>query len=300
MKASDKTIQVNSILYGNNPEDIRRTVECLNRAADLAIAGGHAAEIHLAYGDCSPTPVLDVDFLEGLRVVCPALASIRHVWFDANLGSARGHNTLLQDTDADFVLVMNPDVRLAPNCLIELLSTFHDPMVGMVEAKQLPIEHPKNFKANGETSWAATACALFPKALLDEIRGFDADTFFLYCDDVDISWRIRLARRKVIYQPAAVVFHDKRLGQGGQWQVGAAEKYYSAEAALLLAYKYSRMDMVRHIVADFKVAKDPVYAKALAEFDRRKDEGRLPEQLDSDHKIGQFIEGAYAAHRFSA
>lgn len=299
-KPSNKILQVNSILYGNNLEDIKRTVECLNRAADLAIAGGHVQEVHLAYGDCSPAALFDEDFLSGLRDACQALATIRYHWFDANLGSARGHNILLQDTEADFVLVMNPDVRLAPNCLVELLSAFHDPVVGMAEGKQLPIEHPKDFKANGETSWAATACALFPKSLLDEMHGFDADTFFLYCDDVDVSWRIRLAGRKVIYQPSAVVFHDKRLGQGGRWQVGAAEKYYSAEAALLLAYKYSRMDIVRNIVADFKVAEDPVYAKALAEFDRRKEEGRLPDQLDGDHKIGQFIEGAYAAHRFSA
>jgi len=26
-----------------------------------------------------------------------------------------------------------------------------------------------------------------------ELQGFDADTFFLYCDDVDLSWRVRLA-----------------------------------------------------------------------------------------------------------
>lgn len=300
MKPSEMTIQVNSVLYGNKPEDIRRTVECLDRAADLAIARGHASEVHLTYGDCSPTPVFDEDFRVELDAASPALASIRHEWFHENLGSARGHNRLLRTSGADYVLIMNPDVRLAPDCLIELIAAFRDPSVGMAEAKQLPLEHPKSFLASGETSWAATACALFPRDLLESLEGFDADTFFLYCDDVDISWRIRLLGRKVIYQPSAMVFHDKRLGKGGSWQIGAAEKYYSAEAALLLAYKYSREDVLRHIIADFNAAPDPVYAKALAEFDRRRREGCLPVQMDADHKVGQFVEGAYATHRFPA
>lgn len=300
MTPTDTIIQVNSVLYGNKAEDIRRTVECLDRAADLAIAGGHASEVHLTYGDCSPRPVFDAEFLEQLRASSAALTSIRHEWFDANLGSARGHNRLLESSKADYVLVMNPDVRLAPDCLVELIRTFDDPGVGMAEAKQLPLEHPKSFQPNGETSWAATACALFPQALMESLNGFDADTFFLYCDDVDMSWRIRLSGKKVIYQPSALVFHDKRLGKGGAWQVGAAEKYYSAEAALLLAYKYSREDVLRRIVADFSAATEPEYGKALADFDKRKRENRLPEQIDPDGKVAQFIDGAYSTHRFPA
>lgn len=300
MERSKIKVQVNSVLYGNRAEDIRRTVECLDRAADLAIAGGHASEVCLTYGDCSPKPVFDKAFLERLSSSSPALASIRHEWFDANLGSARGHNALLDKTNADYVLVMNPDVRLEPRCLVELLLAFKDDTVGMVEAKQLPIEHPKSFAVDGEASWAATACALFPMPLMKQLKGFDADTFFLYCDDVDMSWRIRLAGKKVVYQPSAVIYHDKRLGKGGAWQVGAAERYYSAEAALLLAYKYSREDILKRIVADFKVASDPVFSKSLEEFERRKRENKLPEQIDPDHQVGQFIEGAYSTHRFPA
>ena len=81
---------------------------------------------------------------------------------------------------------------------------------------------------------------------------------------------------------------------------GAAERYYSAEAALLLAYKYSREDILKRIVADFKVASDPVFSKSLEEFERRKRENKLPEQIDPDHQVGQFIEGAYSTHRFPA
>ncbi len=298
MSLSERKIQVNSILYGNEPLDIERTVDCLDRAADLAIADGLAGSVTLAYGDCSPKPVIDQLTLDRMRNNSKALAGIEYIWFDENLGSAAGHNRLLSKTESDFVLIMNPDVRLAPDCLTELIRAMSDESVGMVEAKQLPIEHPKAFKKNGETSWAATACALFPTELISKLDGFDSESFFLYCDDVDISWRTRLEGKKVIYMPSAVVFHDKRLGKGGGWDIGDAERYYSAEAALLLAYKYSREDVLAHIVADFKVAKDPVFARALAEFERRKELGLLPEQLDKDRKVGEFVDGAYAIHRF--
>lgn len=292
-------LQVNSVLFENDTEAVRRTIECLNRAADLAIAGGVFSSVRLTYGDCSGAPILSEEFLGRVRGDSDALESIEYVFFHKNLGSARGHNTLLSDTNAEYTLVMNPDVRLAPTCLVELAKHMRSPEVGMVEAKQLPIEHPKVFnEKTGETSWAATACAIFPTKLLKSLEGFDADTFFLYCDDVDMSWRIRLDGKKVIYEPAAVIFHDKRLGVGGRWQVGDAEKYFSAEAALLLAYKYSRNDIVSHIIADFRSATDSVYARALKNFEDRKVSNTLPKTLDASHKVGQFIDGAYALHRF--
>lgn len=298
-ESNARVLQVNSVLFENRSEDVRRTIECLNRAADLAIARGAFSAVRLTYGDCSKSPILSKEFLDAVREDSDALESVEHVFFDKNMGSARGHNALLKDTAAPYTLVMNPDVRLAPTCLVELAKHMLSPDTGMVEAKQLPIEHPKAFnEKTGETSWAATACALFPTALLKALEGFDADTFFLYCDDVDVSWRIRLGGKKVIYEPAAIIFHDKRLGLGGHWQVGEAEKYFSAEAALLLAYKYSRNDIVNHIIADFKAAPDPVYARALKSFEDRKANNTLPATLDADHKVGQFIEGAYASHRF--
>ena len=62
---------------------------------------------------------------------------------------------------------------------------------------------------------------------------------FLYCDDLDFSWRVRLAGYKIIYMPSAIVYHAKNLSLSGTWQPTSAEIYYSAEAAMLLAYKWS-------------------------------------------------------------
>lgn len=293
------TLRVHSVLYGNDPHRIRQAIEHLERAADIAIAGGVFARVCLVYGDCSPTPDLQSE-VESFRSDGSALASIEYRYFDANLGSAQGHNRLLEDVTDDYVVIMNPDIMVAPNCLVELSRPFLDARAGMVEAKQLPIEHPKQYDAsNGDTCWAATACTMIPTKLILELGGFDHKTFFLYCDDVDFSWRVRLAGKRVVYQPSAAAFHDKRLGAKGAWVPGGAEKYYSAEAALLLAYKYSRNDVVADVLHYFKDSNESHLHAAANEFERRRDNDELPEQIDPSHKVAVFRDGMYATHRFA-
>ena len=294
------SIQVQSVLYDNGFASIERAVLSLGRAAELAIESGMAGRVELVYGDSSRNPCLSDSQLDHLCGLYPEPLSIRYDFFGRNLGSARGHNRLAETAAADFILVVNPDVVVSPRLLIHLLRAFALPGTGMAEAKQLPIEHPKDYDPQtGETGWATTACALIPRPLFHALGGFDADTFFLYCDDVDFSWAVRMAGYKVIFQPGAVVFHDKRLSDEGKWLPSDSEKYYAAEAALLLAYKWSRPEIVEKILGEYGAHGDPVTSRAKTEFEARRASGRLPAPRDAEHKIGQFIDGMYARHRYS-
>ncbi|WP_235578336.1 glycosyltransferase family 2 protein [Pseudorhodoferax sp. Leaf267] len=293
------TLRIQSILYRNEPQSIQRAVRSVNAAMDAAVAAGVFESCELAYGDCSPEPLFDNMALEALERESGPRVRLHYRHFGANLGSARGHNTLFEGCVATYVLIMNPDVVLAANALVELSIPFNDDKVGLVEARQLPIEHPKAYDpVTGETGWATTACALIPVDDFVSIGGFDSQTFFLYCDDVDFSWRLRLAGKKVIYRPTAAVFHDKRLAQSGAWQPSAAEQYYSAEAALMLAYKWSREDLARQLVRAFNASALPYLQKAAQEFLRREAAQVLPQPLDGDHRIGEFVGDGYAQHRF--
>jgi GT2 family glycosyltransferase len=293
------TIQVQSVLYGNEFASVERAVLSLGRAAELAIAGGMAGRVQLVFGDGSNRPCLSADDIDGLRAHYPDALSIDYEFFNANLGSARGHNRLAQAAMADFILVQNPDVVVSPRLLMNLLAAFAVAGTGIAEAKQLPIEHPKDYDPQtGETAWASTACAMIPLDLFREIGGFDADSFFLYCDDVDFSWEVRRKGYKVIFQPGAVVFHDKRLSDAGKWQPSDAERYYSAEAALVLAHKWSRPEIVEKILAEFRGHGDPVSSRAVAAYEARRGNKTLPAPRDPDHRIGQFVAGMYAAHRY--
>lgn len=294
------SIQVQSILFNNEPESLIRSLESLERAADLAISSGYASKVSLVYGDCSPQPCLTETEIQEIHTRFGSTFGFHYSFFDKNLGSARGHNTLGLQTEADYLLIQNPDIVASPRLLQHLLEPFKSPKIGMVEAKQLPIEHPKEYNIHtGETGWATTACALIPLDLFQEIGGFDADSFFLYCDDVDFSWLVREQGYKIIFQPSAVVFHDKRLADSGAWQSSDAERYYSAEAACILAYKWSRPDITQKYLKYFSTHGDELQKKASIEVNRRIEEGLMPIARDSQHKIAEFVGDMYTKHRFA-
>jgi GT2 family glycosyltransferase len=293
------SIQVQSILYNNDYDSIARALESMTRSAELGIRAGRFDRVIVQYGDCSPTPCFDDTDLLKLQELCGDYLVVNYRFFGANLGSARGHNELAKLADTDFLVIHNPDVVDSPRLYECLVDAFKNSGVGMVEAKQLPIEHPKDYNAStGETSWASTACAMIPVSLFRQLDGFDADSFFLYCDDVDFSWRVRLSGHRVVFLPAAVVFHDKRISDTGAWQPTTSERYYSAEAALILAYKWSHNELAETIRKQFEEHGDDYEKKAAKEFERRKSQSALPIQIDRDHRIAQFSNGFYALHRY--
>jgi GT2 family glycosyltransferase len=50
------------------------------------------------------------------------------------------------------------------------------------------------------------SAALYRRAMLEQIGGFDED-FFLYCEDTDLGLRARWSGWKCLYAPKAVVYH---------------------------------------------------------------------------------------------
>lgn len=297
--AGKVSIQVQSILYNMDEDSVRRALESLARATDLAVSGGQVSKVRVSYGDTSPDRCLSDASLTKLRSEFSWAFELEYTFFNANLGSARGHNVLAEDASTDYLLILNPDVVVSPRLLQDFLLPFHNSSTGMVEAKQLPIEHPKDFDpVTGETGWATTACALTPLTLFRQIDGFDADSFFLYCDDVDYSWRVREAGYKVIFAANAVVFHDKRVARDGAWQPSSAERRFSAEAALMMAHKWSRPDLVDKIGWRFRHA-GPDEKAAIKNYDEKKAAGTLPQPRDAEHKIGEFVGHFYTKHRYA-
>jgi GT2 family glycosyltransferase/2-polyprenyl-3-methyl-5-hydroxy-6-metoxy-1,4-benzoquinol methylase len=108
-----------------------------------------------------------------------------------NAGFGGGVNHAIERGRAPFVLVINPDTVLDP-AMLGLLAArmLREPDVGIAEALQSPREHPKVYDpVSGDTPWSSGGGALLRRAALEETGGFDA-TFFLYVEDVDLSWRM--------------------------------------------------------------------------------------------------------------
>jgi N-acetylglucosaminyl-diphospho-decaprenol L-rhamnosyltransferase len=142
-------------------------------------------------------------------------ASIDLAWIGGgeNIGFGAAHNDLFERSKvitpmADYYLCMNPDGvphRLMIDTLLQFSQSKSDK--GIFEAKQFPVEHPKFYDIqNFKTSWCSGCCLLFPSSIYEELGGFD-DLFFLYCEDVDISWRTQLLGYDCYTVPGAFFYH---------------------------------------------------------------------------------------------
>src|ERR1700733_963755 len=68
------------------------------------------------------------------------------------------------------------------------------------------LEPPEKYLAPAEVLLPSGSAALYRRAMLDEIGGFD-EGFFLYCEDQDLGLRAQWAGWKCLYAPRAVVDH---------------------------------------------------------------------------------------------
>ncbi len=293
------SLRVQTVLYDNAPGDVARFVRSVAAACGYALESGAIRSAELAIGDSSPEPV--VQGVEELLSGGPdPFARVTYAHFGANLGSAGGHNRLFEEADTEVVLVMNPDTYASPRLVTELVAGISGAQVGVVEARQLPLEHPKaHDPATGEVSWASGTCFLVRREVLHDTGGFDADLFFLHGDDVDFSWRARLAGWRVVHRPSARVFHDKRLDDTGVIVAGRRELEQSAIVSVLLPWRYSRRDLALERLAALEAAPDELSRSVAAALRARVDHGGMPEAIDPEHRVGEFAGDDYARHRFS-
>ncbi|HEY2705480.1 MAG TPA: glycosyltransferase family 2 protein [Candidatus Dormibacteraeota bacterium] len=156
-----------------------------------------------------------------------------------NLGFGRAHNLLAGGADAgtDLLLLLNPDAIPFHDCLLRLVERARaTPEAALVEACQFPNEHPKAYDPDtGATSWCSAACLLVRTSAFREVGGFD-DRIFLYCEDVDLSWRCWLAGHSCILEPSARCVHVTQHADHGKDLSG--EIYHGYVGGLFLRQRY--------------------------------------------------------------
>lgn len=293
-------LRLQTILYYNEIENLEKSLASVAKAVSVSREkGGVITHVDVCYGDASAKPILTENKVAELNEKYGENITLEYMFFGFNSGTSKGQNVMFESCKADYLLAMNPDVILCPEFFLEMMKPYLErDDVGMVEAKQCPLEHPKIFDPKtGEEPWGAMACVIIPCKVFAQLGGLDEKNFFLYCDDVDFSFRLRLNGYKVIYQPRAFVYHAKRVDSKGGVEPTSAELYYSAEAALLMAYKYSDDRRLKRFLELFEKGSEQ-QRKAAEEFYRRKENGLLTERLDKDHKIASFTEWGYSENRY--
>lgn len=159
-----------------------------------------------------------------------------------NNGFAGGMNLLARQGTGEFMFLLNPDTELEEGCLEKLLGrALDDPSIGMCEARQWPREHPKAYDSrSGETTWCTGAAVLIRRKAFEQAGRFDERIFFMYCEDVDFSWKLWLLGWKCIYVPDAVVRHYSQDVIPGKKRT--LENYFSFRNSLFLLYRFGCWD----------------------------------------------------------
>ena len=288
-KAARPSVGIQTVLYNNSTADVARWLAAVHRTAADALKNGLVENVAVMIGDCSTDPIIraagdpDGSHLSDFD----GQSNTTYIHFGANLGHSGGQNRLAGDSESDLIFFVNPDAICAPDALGRLVQTMSAGCedIGAVEARQVPLEHPKTFDTEtGEVAWVAGAATLVLRRAFDAIGGFDSESFPMYCDDVDLSWRLRLAGFRLLYCPEALVFHDKRLDADGNYVPTAIEERSSAEAALTLMHKYSRPGSVAEFREFYLGLREP-YQLGVRDYDQRRDQGQLPEPIDQAHLI---------------
>ena len=158
----------------------------------------------------------------------PAAAIIEN---DRNAGFGGAVNQGLRASTAPYFATLNDDALAHPRWIEALVAAIEvRPDVGMCASQvRLFGEHqldsagmlialdgsskqrghgrpPEDFPVLEEVLLPSGSAALYRRAMLDEIGGFDEE-FFLYCEDTDLGLRARWAGWKCLYVPDAVVEH---------------------------------------------------------------------------------------------
>lgn len=163
---------------------------------------------------------------------------IRYLNTGGNLGYTGGNNRGMRhalENGADYVLVLNNDTVLQPDCVSVLMKSAEKAdRLGALAPKILYYDDPKRIwfaggdlvyrKALGhhrrelelddlneaprldEMTFATGCCFLMPATVVRETGGFRED-FFIYCEDVELSLRLSRAGYRMYYQPAARMLH---------------------------------------------------------------------------------------------
>jgi GT2 family glycosyltransferase len=213
-----------------------------------------------------PRASIIIPNLNGRHHLDSCLGSLRRQRFDdfetilVDNGSSDGSQVYVRQNYAEgrFIILLNNDTETDSDWLAAIVDAFErHPKVGIIASKILLYDRRHYLHAAGDFYrldgipgnrgvWqpdkgqfeqeehvfsACGAAAAYRRTLIEDIGFLDED-FYFSCEDVDMGWRAQLAGWKVLYVPAAVVYH-KLKATGGS----VTGSYYDGRNFLYLIWK---------------------------------------------------------------
>ena len=203
---------------------------------------------------------------------------VKFRWNKQNVGFAKANNQVQSEATGEYILFLNPDTILPEDCLEKCMRFFSSTPdcgalgVRMVDGAGNYLKESKRafpspvdsfFKMAGltklfprsrffagyyaghlpehdtrEVEVLAGAFMLLSKKALEKTGGFD-EKFFMYAEDIDLSYRIREAGFKNYYFPQTTIVHFK--GESTQKLHTSYIKYFYGAMLLFVKKHYHAM-----------------------------------------------------------
>ena len=215
--------------------------------------------------------------------------SIRLIINGSNGGFATGYNLALRQVEAEYYVLLNSDIEVAPHWIepvIELMDS--DPKIAACQPKILSYYHREQFEYAGacggfidkygypfcrgrvfqtlendegqydtpmEVFWATGACMFVRAGLYHQMGGLD-DSFFAHMEEIDLCWRLKNAGFKVFCCPQSKVYH---IGGGTLPKNSPRKTYLNFRNNLSLLFKNLPEGHVAPVIA-YRIVLDWVAA----------------------------------------
>lgn len=173
--------------------------------------------------------------------------NIKIIASEKNIGFGRAMNLAAQHAQGQHLMITNPDLRIKQTYFLQELinqaSQHHG--YGIISTQILSdkagykteyhhYEFNETLGYNNQICWISGALLLIQSHIFKKISGFDPD-FFMYCEDEDLSYRIKQLNLPLITLSKLQVYH-----YGGASEPNQSYDFYYRwyRSRLLFAYKH--------------------------------------------------------------
>ena len=195
----------------------------------------------------------------------------RITYNEENLGFTGGQNAAIAQAKGEWLLSLNPDVKMAKDFISQLVATGEqDETAGSLCGKLLrwpgdeaaePVidstgiyftRNLRHFDRGSEevdcglyerpeyVFGATGAAAMYRRQMIEDVSvdgEFYDDDFFAYREDADLSWRAQLMGWKCRYVPTAVAWHVRRVTPERRHQLPLLINWHSVKNRFLMRAK---------------------------------------------------------------
>jgi len=149
-----------------------------------------------------------------------------------NLGYCEGNNVGIKQATGEFIVVLNPDTKVEPNLITELVTAYKKHGEGLYQPKIISLYEENILQSTGnmlhifgfgfardkgvsdsvqrneieQIGYASGTCLFTSQSVLKKVGLFDP-FLFLYHDDLDLGWRAAQLGIKSYYVPMAKILH---------------------------------------------------------------------------------------------